>query len=501
VSGESGRKRVGIVGGGVAGLMAAWELSRMGFDVELFEAAGELGGLASSFDFDGINVERFYHFICRTDRALIETCARLGIQEKLAWRRTRTGYYHGGRLHAFSNSLDLLRFPSLSFLEKARFGLHVLHSRRFTRWPVLEDMPATDWLVRALGRRGYDVIWDPLLRVKFDDLHEGISAAWMWHRIHRVAASRRSVFHGEQFGRLEGGSDTLIRALESGARANGARIHLRTRINGLWIEGERCRGLNLAPTTANGAMPATVAIPGPGTAGAVAGPGAPPALDGPSEKPGETGARRVPFDYVICALPLPVFRDFIPPGPSKYMERIGEIQFIGVVCMILRLKERFTRNFWLNVNDPRIAFNGIIEYSNLCGTEIFGGRSIVYIPFYTSSDRPRYRFSDEQLFAEYMAALRIIRPDFSEASVESYRVFRAAHAQPVCHVGFSRSVPPYETPWEGCYLVESTQLYPADRVISGTLRLAQDVTLRILDREGMAEASGIRWREAHEIPA
>ena len=72
-------KRAGVVGGGVAGLMAAWELSRLGFSVDLFEASGELGGLASAFDFDGIRIERFYHFICRNDLTLIETC-RLRIQ-------------------------------------------------------------------------------------------------------------------------------------------------------------------------------------------------------------------------------------------------------------------------------------------------------------------------------------------------------------------------------------------------------------------------------------
>lgn len=47
----AGRKRVGIVGGGAAGVMTAWLLDGA-FDVVLFEAAGELGGNVQHFVFE-----------------------------------------------------------------------------------------------------------------------------------------------------------------------------------------------------------------------------------------------------------------------------------------------------------------------------------------------------------------------------------------------------------------------------------------------------------------
>jgi hypothetical protein len=47
------------------------------------------------------------------------------------------------------------------------------------------------------------VIWHPLLKVKFGDCHDQISAAWIWHRIWRVATSRRSMLEREVFGCLE----------------------------------------------------------------------------------------------------------------------------------------------------------------------------------------------------------------------------------------------------------------------------------------------------------
>ncbi len=454
--------KVGIVGGGVAGLMAAWELARLGFSVDLYEASGELGGLASAFDFDGTRIERFYHFICRPDQTLIESCGRLGLAERLRWRQTRTAFFYDGRLYPFGSSLDLARFTPLSLSDKIRFGINVLYSRRFTRWPVLEDRPAKEWLIERIGRRAYDVIWDPLLRVKFGAYHEEISAAWMWHRIHRVAASRRSLFHREQFGHLEGGSDTLTRSLEEHGLEAGARLHRRTVVRGIQVERGRATGVLI-------------------------------------ETP--NGVEGVPHDVVICAVPLPVFCRLAPEDRPDYLDRLRSIRFIGVVCMILRLKEPLTPNFWLNVHDRRISFNGIIEYGNLTGREAFDGRSIVYVPHYLESSMPRYGCPDEQLLDEYTEALRLINPRFSRSWIESWRVFRAPHAQPICSTGFSSLVPPFETPWDGCYLIESTQLYPADRVISGTLRLAQDVVLRVLDREGRGAEAGFRRRAPEEIPA
>lgn len=455
-------RRVAIVGGGVAGLMAAWELARLGYEVDLYDASGELGGLASAFDFEGTRIERFYHFICQSDQTLIETCDRLGLGDRLRWKQTRTAFFYEGRHYPFGSSVDLARFTPLSLTDKLRFGVNVLYSRRFRHWPRLEDQPARDWLIERIGRRAYDVIWDPLLRVKFGAYHGQISAAWMWHRIHRVATSRRSLFHRERFGCLEGGSDTLIHALEAQATGAGARIHRRAAVQAIRAEKGRVTGL---------------------------------VVDSGQ------GRETVPHDVVICAVPLPVFGRLAPDDRPEYLERIASIRFIGVVCMILRLREAVSPNFWLNVHDRRISFNGIIEYSNLYGREAYGGRSILYVPYYLDPSLPRYRFADDELFDEYLEALRLIQPRFSRSWVESWRVFRAPYAQPICHTGFSAVVPPFETPWEGCYLVESTQLYPADRVISGTLRLAQDVVLRILDRDGRAADAGIRRRAPEEIPA
>ena len=55
--------RVGIIGGGAAGLAAAYELGLRGHVVEVFEGAPFLGGQASTFLVGGTPVERGYHHL------------------------------------------------------------------------------------------------------------------------------------------------------------------------------------------------------------------------------------------------------------------------------------------------------------------------------------------------------------------------------------------------------------------------------------------------------
>src|SRR4051794_11893447 len=89
-------RRVVVVGGGLSGLAASYDLAHAGWHVTLVEAAKDLGGLASSVKLDGVPVERFYHFICRTDEHLMRLVDELGLRDKLSWHRTRTSFYHEG---------------------------------------------------------------------------------------------------------------------------------------------------------------------------------------------------------------------------------------------------------------------------------------------------------------------------------------------------------------------------------------------------------------------
>jgi protoporphyrinogen oxidase len=115
--------RVGIIGGGAAGLAAAYELTRQGHCAEVFERAPFLGGQASTFPVGGGQLEKGYHHLFLSDTAMVELIHELGLGYKLAWLESRVGLFYTGKIWNFSTPMDLLRFTPLSFPQRVRVGL------------------------------------------------------------------------------------------------------------------------------------------------------------------------------------------------------------------------------------------------------------------------------------------------------------------------------------------------------------------------------------------
>lgn len=263
--------RIGVIGGGVAGLGSAYHLAHEGHEVEVFEESPCLGGLAGCIDFDGFRVEKYYHFVCRGDDDLEDLLGRLGIADELDWRPARMEFFCGGKRYPFGTPWDLLRFRPISLAARIRFGVNVAVSRSAGSWEAYEDITARDWLISQIGQQAYDVIWEPLLRVKFGPYHDQISASWIWHRIHRVARSRRNILARERLGFLKRGTDVLLSALVDALEQRNVRLHTSARVE----------TINLGP-------------------------------DGVT---GLTVTRQlVPFDAIVSTVPLPVLIGLLPPG-------------------------------------------------------------------------------------------------------------------------------------------------------------------------------------------
>ena len=91
--------KIVVIGAGAMGLAVAYRAATLGHFVTVLEASKEPGGMAGHFDFDGLSLERFYHFVCRTDYPTFALLHELGIHDKLHWRATSMGLFNNGALH------------------------------------------------------------------------------------------------------------------------------------------------------------------------------------------------------------------------------------------------------------------------------------------------------------------------------------------------------------------------------------------------------------------
>jgi len=401
--------RVAVIGGGIAGLAAAYYLGKAGASVELFEAGDELGGLAKSFDLDGQRIERYYHFICMPDACLIELARELGIDDKLRWRPADTTFFHQGRLYPFSSPMDLVRFSPIHFHSRIVMGLKTLRWNFLKDWKHLDDVPAKQWLIEQLGEKTYQVIWAPLLTMKFGDHHDKVSAAWVWHRIHRVAKSRKTPLHPQVMGYFKGGTETLLDSLVEKIKQQGSAIHCDSPVEAILRgEGGRARGVRVL------------------------------------------GSDRE-YGAVVTTVPLPLAAAMLPTEMSGFRESLERVDYIGVVCLVAQLDRSISESFWCNIHDDRIPYNGVIETSKL-NPDTGRGGPLVYVPNYLPVDHPRFSMTDDQFREEFIEALPILRPGAGPDSVRSFRVFRSRYAQAICHVGFREVIPSNKTPMPGLFL-------------------------------------------------
>jgi len=419
-------KRVVVIGGGPAGIRAAHALVKRGAEVTLLESAPVLGGLASCFDLQGVRIERYYHFICRGDRHLVDALAELGLSHKLVWRPSRMAYFVDGTLYPFLTPFELLRFRPLRLADRLRAGIAVKLAQRLTEAELAPQL-AIPWLTRLFGPAAYRVIWEPLMRFKFAEHAPAISAAWIWARIVRLARSRASPWR-EELGYLEGGSQLLLDGLGRDFVARGGRLVLNAPVEAIRLEHGRARGVRV-------------------------------------------GGETLPADAVIATVTTSRFRQLARGLPDEYLGRLARVPTIGIFCLLLRLARPVTPFFWVNTNDRRVPFAGMIEYTNLNPLPALGGDSVLYVPQYLSAEDPRYEQSDERVLRAYADALALINPAFDRKWVKFSAVFRDRFAQPICLTDYRTTTPPLRTPIANLFLTDSCQLHPHDRTISGSFGL------------------------------
>ena len=214
--------RIGIIGGGIAGLTTAYRLALQGHSVDLFESSGELGGLGTFFEYQGHEIDRFYHCIMPSDDHLLRLIQDVGLGEALYWRHTTMGMVHRERHYPFNTAWDLLRYHPLRLPQRLRLGLMTVLLRHLGNDAQLDYTPMGEWLSRLFGRHLWKTFWQPMFAAKFGDSAGALPALYLKKRMGRES-------NVGPRGYLQGGLHRFIQTIAQAIRQAGGQIHLLTR--------------------------------------------------------------------------------------------------------------------------------------------------------------------------------------------------------------------------------------------------------------------------------
>jgi protoporphyrinogen oxidase len=406
---------IAIIGAGITGLAAAYDLTRLGHRVTVYEARDHVGGLAAGFRDERWewSLDRFYHHWFASDDDAISLIDELGARDRLFFPRPTTSIYHGGRIYPFDSPLRVLRFTPIPLLDRIRVGLVTLYLRLVRNWQPLERVTAAEWTRRAVGERAFQVLWKPLLISKFgEENYRDVNMAWFWARLYKRTP---------RLGYFVGGFQAFADLLAERAQGQGGSLRLSTPVRSIRQAGGRLR-LQL-----------------------------------------EAGGAE--HDRVLATCSPQAMLQLAPDLSLDYAAKLAGLKSMGAVVLILALRRRLTEgHYWINLpKGEDMPFMGLVEHTNYVPREHYGGDHLVYCGDYLRPDHPYFNYSREQLLETYLPGLVRINPEFRPEWVRASWMFSEKYAQPVPTLCHSRNIPSLETPIPGLWMANMSQVYPWDR--------------------------------------
>jgi protoporphyrinogen oxidase len=400
--------------------VAADRLLLAGFPVTLYEKWPEAGGLVGTLSVGGTPLERFYHHLFTSDTDYVDFAREFGLEKEIDWLPSKMGIFSEGRLWDFGTPTSLLKFSPLGLDGRLQLVLSTLRLRHDPDWRALEGETAAGWLKRHGYGKVYDVVWGPLLKQKYGAAAEEIGLVWLWGKIFLRTRSRDKTGLGERLGYMRGSFGRLIAAVLARVKERGGDVRT-------------ARPVKIVKRTADGRFEVTAA--------------------------GGTEA----FDLVLSTIAIPELLKIAPDLPEKTRLLWSEVRYAHALCPILELDRRFHPYYWTNIADETMPFGGVIEQTNFIPKEQYGGRHVLYLSNYVLPDDPRWTMRDESLWGLYLPGLVRINPRFEPNWILKKTIERAEYAQPIIPAGYSRVLPPIETPVPGLYSACMAQIYPEDR--------------------------------------
>jgi len=433
--------RWSIVGGGVLGCSLALKLADAGHQVTLYEAAPELGGLASAWQLvDGhggtITWDRHYHVTLASDARTRKMLADIDLERELRWVETRTGYYGpDGRLVSVSNSLEFLRLPGLSVIDKARLALTIVVGSRIRDGRKMERIGVEAWLRRWSGKRTVQRFWIPLLRAKLGDAYVHASSAFIWATIQRLYAARRSGLKKEMFGYVPGGYARIMDRFAEVLAARGVKVE---------------PGVSVRSVRANADGTQTV----------------------------ETASGDEQFDAVAVTLASPLAAEICVDLRNDEKDRLRAVRYQGIVCASVLLRRPLAGYYLTYITDPATPFTAVVEMTAFVDRAELAGNSLVYLPKYVAADDPLFDADDDTIRASFLPYLRTMYPDLTDDDVLSFQVSRVRRVFAVPTLRYSDTMPSTTTSVRGLYTLGSANLPFATLNVNDTLSLVDEIDAR-----------------------
>ena len=388
---ENQKKKILILGGGLAGLAAADKLLDKDYDILILERANFLGGLASSFQMEDEEIPRFNHHIVRSNTITLDYLKRYNLMGNNTWKKIKMAIAVNEKLYNINTPQGLLKFNFLSLKARIKlglFGAYLIFLMNPEKIP--DDMDAESWLLKYAGKEVTEKIWYNLYaRNKFNIDLKQISAKQFAHRLYEKEGYDDFTFPMK-------GIQGMVDGLEKDIKNKQGIILTNAYIQELDLENKKIKyRIN--------------------------------------QKENEEY-----FDAVINTIPAPELLKFTKGLPEEYIDNINKLKYVSVVGLCFATENFLdNNNYWINLINERIHV--IYQHSMLIDKY---KSKVTWCVRYGGSEEDITK-TDDEIKKLYLA---VLQKYFPEMKLIWCFVFREKYAEPIYDKDYLKYAPSYETP-------------------------------------------------------
>jgi protoporphyrinogen oxidase len=402
--------RVGVIGAGPAGITAAYQLSKAGAHVELFEAGANVGGLSRTIALWGQKVDLGPHRFFSRDRRVNDVWLDVvGSDYRMVDRLTRI-YYQNRFFHYPLKPGNALWNMGLG--SAARCVASYFKERIRPSIPADADESFESWVVGRFGRRLFEMFFksysEKLWGIPCDQLDADFAA----QRIKRFSlgqAIKAALGVGannhktlvEQFAYPIGGTGMVYERMAKRIEERGSAVHLNAAVRRIIHHDGHVHGLEL--------------------------------VDGRIE----------PFDHVISTMPLTLLVGGLGGLPQEVQHGVEQLRFRNTILVYLNVDSAdLFRDQWLYIHSPELGMGRVTNFRNWV-PELHGASrtSVLALEYWCYDEDERWRESDQQLID--LAAREIHSTGLlGSAPVLAGHVHRIRRCYPVYSQGYKNHLAP-----------------------------------------------------------
>lgn len=424
--------KIAIIGAGFTGLSSAYKLLKLGHDVTIFEKEKIVGGLAAGFKPENWSsfLEFHYHHLFTNDRDGINLMNE--VEAEYQTLSPKTSILKNGKPYRFDSPMSLLKFPLLNLVEKMRVGFVIFIFKiipvRMAEF-LMESTTSFKLMPRLMGKKSFEILFEPLFKTKFGNLADKISAIWFFARIKK--RTTELIYP-------KGGFQNFAEKIKDKIIKENGKIFLETLIK------------NVVKIKDSWEV--------------------------------ETQNEKFIFDKIVLTLPFAVvphlIRDFQMP----------KISHLDALNLILETDVPILDEiYWLNINDENYPFLAVIQQTNFVSKKNYGDNHICYLGNYLDKNHEFFKKNEQELLNLFLPKIQAINPKFKKENIIKAYLFRGVDAQPVVEIGYKKMLPEVDLSkmnkkFQGLYLANMDMVYPWDRGVNYAIELGEKVADIILSK-------------------